>query len=219
MKTLFILIILVSVCAAQDTRPKLELEPTFNLNGGGFQAVSTSISGGTGMETEHFIWHVSGTYRAARKTNDGDQPNPHGNSRSLGLSLFGRTTGSWLFGVEGSYDELRTTNYKKTGQSISTGIGKDWNVRGYTFRLIGSYVLPVKCYYLQGGAHCSLPTIDVEQGINVHMTIPSPVQSGHAFFGKYMFFDERTYAGWIKTSEHGSYTHDASTSMGMLFRF
>src|SRR5208282_5227470 len=72
----------------QDTRPRLEFEPRLNLNGGGFQPVSGSMTAGTGMEDDHLAWHVFGTYDAATKATYevGNSPstyaiisNPHGN--------------------------------------------------------------------------------------------------------------------------------------------
>lgn len=207
-------------CQTFDDRPKLELEPRLNLNGGGFQLVSGSMTGGTGMETKHLVWHVYGTFDEARKTNDGDQPNPHGNIRSLGANLFGRTSGGWLFGTEGSYAQLRTTNYDKTGWGLAVGGGKDFmelhcpNCNGTTsLRLTMLYAIPAQCTYTQS-LHCTIPKVDVEQGISARVMIPSPVETT-----RHVFFDVNTFAGWIRTTSTGPLTHDASTSIGVLFRF
>jgi hypothetical protein len=96
---------------SQDVRPRLELEPRLNLNGGGFQKVSGSMTAGMGMEDTYLSWHVSGSYDAARKANDGTDNNTHGNIRSVGGSFFGRPSGGWLFGADGSYASLRTKTF------------------------------------------------------------------------------------------------------------
>src|ERR1700676_742259 len=105
-KQLLFAALLVGLCRAQDTRPRLELEPDINLNGGGFQIISGSLQGGLGMEETHAEFHFYGRYDAARKSEDTPtqaNSNPHGNVRTLGGSVFGRTSGGWLFGASGGY--------------------------------------------------------------------------------------------------------------------
>lgn len=212
-----------------DTRPRLELEPRLNLNGGGFQEVSGSMTGGFGMEREHFGWHVSGTYDAAKKktyfTPDGDVINPHGNIRSIGGQVCGRTTGGWLFCGSASYASLRTTNYDKVGRGVGLGVGYDFkhlrcpncNDRGpHTARLILTYGVPVTCNSFS--LHCAIAAVDVEQGVKADWYVPGPLEPDwHGW--KRPIFHVMAYAGIIKTSEHGAYTHDASASMGLMWRF
>lgn len=182
-----------------DTRPRLEFEPRMNLNGGGFQNVSMSMSGGVGMEQRHLSWHFYGTYNAAKKTNDGTGSNPHGNIRSLGGELFYRTGSRWLLGGDYGYSQLRTTNYSKTGRGWDVGGGRDFAVSDQSMRLVVTYALPAGEYS--------------QQGLTFHYMLPSPMNGGH------VFFDERVWAGWLKTGRYGHYTHDASTTFGLLFRF
>ncbi len=182
-----------------DTRPRLELETRLNLNGGGFQVVSASMTGGLGMEQRHLSWHAYGTYNAARKTNDGTGPNPHGNIRSLGGELFYRTGSRWLFGGDYGYGSLRTTNYSKIGQGYDFGGGRDFSVDQTSMRLIVTYSLPSGQYR--------------QSGLNAHFMLPSPLSGGH------FFFDQRFWAGWLKAGPFGHYAHDASVSFGLLFRY
>jgi hypothetical protein len=211
-KLLLIFAVLVGAAVAQDSRPRLELEPRLNLNGGGFQLLSGSMTAGTGMEEEHFSWHVFGTYNAAKKaehTDLKDNTNPHGNIRVIGGRLWGRTSGGWLFGTSGSYAQLRTTNYSKVGWGIGVGGGHDWmhatcpNCVGppTSLRLTVEYGLP-------------LHKVDAEQGFTANFYVPSPVETG-----RHVFFHVSSFAGWIKTSPNGHYGHDGSGSIGVLFRF
>lgn len=193
---------------SQDVRPRLELEPRLNLNGGGFQKVSGSMTAGMGMEDTYLSWHVSGSYDATRKANDGTDNNAHGNIRSVGGSFFGRPSGGWLLGADGSYARLRTANYSKIGWGIGVGGGHDWmhatcpNCDGEgSVRLTVTYGLPLHGF-------------DTEQGFTAHFTVPSPMETD-----RHVFFDVQSFVGWIKTSPHGGYTHDASSSLGLLFRF
>lgn len=212
-----------AVSAVYDHRPRLELEPRLNLNGGGFQIVSGSMTGGFGMENLHTVWHVYGTYNAAKKyeyTDLKDNTNPHGNVRSIGGQAFYRTTGGWLVGGYGSYASLHTTNYDKVGWNAGVGAGKDFtgtcpNCVGppTSMRLILLYGVPVHCY-TQTNFHCFIPTIDVEQGITAEYWVPSPSETR-----RHVFFNVNAFAGIIKISEHGHYTHDGGSSMGLLFRF
>jgi hypothetical protein len=168
----------------------------------------------------NFIWHVSGTYNAARKVNDGDQPNPHGDIRSLGADVFGRTTDGWLFGISGSYASLHTTNYDKVGWGLGIGGGKDFariscpDCDTHTsMRVVVEYGIPTSCYY-QHELRCVIPTVDVEQGVSVRVILPSPAESH-----RHLFWDTATYIGWVKTSQTGSYTVDGTMTSGLLFRF
>ena len=213
-KLIGVVIVLSSMVFGQftsDTRPRLELLPRLNLNGGGFQPVSASMTGGTGMETQNLIWHVYGTYDAARKvewTDLADNTNPHGNIRSVGGDLLGRTSKGWLFGVEGGYSQLRTTNYSKTRRGIGVGGGKDWASLtcptcndSTSLRLTLFYGLPINA------------NPDTEQGFTAECTIPSPAESH-----RHVFFKVSAFAGWIDVPGKGI-THDGSSNMGLLFRF
>jgi hypothetical protein len=213
-KTILAVLALVVMVVAQDTRPRLELEPRLDLNGGGFQLVSGSMTGGIGMEDEHFLWHVSASYVAAKKATycvdncATEIVNPHGNTRSLDANLFGRTSGGWMVGTQGFYAQLRTTDYNKTGWGIGVGGGKDWASVGCptcngktSLRLIVLYFLPIH-------------TVDTDQGFTAIFTVPSPSESK-----RHVFFNVTASAGWIKTSPSSGYTHDGSSTMGLLFRF
>lgn len=210
-----LLLLFCGLAVAQDHRPRLELEPDFNLNGGGFQPVSVSMTGGTGMEMEHFIWHVRGTYDTARKVNDGTVNNNHGNVRILSSDLFGRT-GNWLYGTSAYYANLRTTNYTKNAWGVAVGGGHDWfhvsfpnSERGSfsSLRLIVLYGLPIAT--IRGKSNA-----DTENGFEARFTIPSPIETD-----RHVFFEESTSVGWIRTSSTGHYNSDASASFGVLFRF
>jgi hypothetical protein len=203
---------------AQDKRPRLELEPRMNLNGGGFQLVSGSMTAGTGMEDDHLAWHVFGTYDAATKATYeiGNSPstyavisNPHGNIRTVGGSIYGRTSGGWLFGTEGSYSQLRTTDYTKVGWDIGVGGGHDWmharcptcSEGSFTsLRLTVEYSIPT---------HPGRP--DTDNGFTAEFTVPSPIETD-----RHVFFNVHAYSGWICDPKCGT---DGSASYGVLFRF
>lgn len=209
--------------ATYDRRPRLVVWPRLNLNGGGFQPVSFSGTIGTGMEMRHLVWEVSGTYNAAKKvewTDLKDNINPHGNVRSASVSLFYRTDGGWLFGAQGYYAQLRTTLFRKIGEGISVGVGKDFmgscpNCFGppVSMRFKVMYSLPVHCY-TQNNFHCVIPTVDVEQGAAFEYTVPCPCETQ-----RHVFWKVTANVSIIKTSEHGSYTHDGGAAMGPIFRF
>jgi hypothetical protein len=172
------------------------------------------------MEIEHFSWHLHGTYNAARKTNDGDQPNPHGDIRSLGADIFGRTSGGWLFGFSGSYASLHTTNYDKVGWGLGIGAGKDFGsitcpncIGRSSMRVIFEYGIPTSCYY-ERELRCTLPQVDVEQGVTGRVLVPSPAESK-----RHVFFDVSSFVGWIKVCQTCGYGHDATTTMGLMLRF
>lgn len=207
-----------------DSRPKLELEPQANFNGGGFNTFSGSMTGGFGMEDEHFSWHLSGTYDAAKKaTYCIDEiaqciSNPHGNVRYITGSTFGRS-GTWLYGTECEFVSLRTTNYNKTSWDCDVGGGHDWmhvtnrySDKVASMRLIVTYILPIKGFRRIDFKDLRLLNKrDVENGFNFHFTLPSPIETGRHFF-----FDEHLFLGWICDPKCG---HDARLSMGVLFRF
>lgn len=215
---------LPAVVPVFDHRPRLEFGPRLNLNGGSFQPVSASMSAGFGMENQHFIWRIIGTYNAAKKyeyTDLKDNTNPHGNIRSISTMIAYRTTGGWLLPViRSSYAQLRTTNYNKVGWSAAIGIGKDFtatcpncNSGPVSMRLEVLYSIPVHCY-TETNFHCLIPTVDVEQAIVAHYTVPSPSETQ-----RHVFWEVAASAGFIKTSEHGHFTHDGGAWMGPLFRF
>jgi hypothetical protein len=207
-----------STVNAQDKRPRLEFEPRLNLNGGGFQLVSGSMTAGTGMEDRHLAWHVFGTYDAATKATyeTGNSPstyavisNPHGNIRTVGGSLYGRTSGGWLFGTEGSYTQLRTTAYTKATWGIGVGGGHDWmhatcptcSEGSFTsVRLTVEYGIPT---------HPGQP--DTENGFTAEFTMPSPIETD-----RHVFFKVNAFGGWICDPKCGS---DGSASYGVMFRF
>lgn len=209
-----------------DKRPRLELEPRANFFGGGFQPVSASMTAGVGMEGR-FIWHVYGTYIAARKlehTDTADNTNPHGNIRSVGAQVGFRTDGGLLFLAQASYASLRTTNFDKVGVGAAVGMGKDFfnihcpncNNRGGSLRFTAMYALPLRCVTYPS-FHCNVPTVDVEQGAIFNVTIPSPIETNRPAYLPY--FHVLSSVGIIKTSEHGAYTHDASAVTGLIWRF
>lgn len=199
-------VLLAGLCHAQDTRPKLELEPRINLNGGGYQLVSGSMSAGVGLERTHFNFHVAGTYDAARKiewTPIKDNTNPHGNVESLSASVFGRTTGGYLVGCSGGYGRARTTLFTKTGYGVDCGGGRDFmHISCPMCRDYGSIRLTAEfgIFPLPGKA-------DQEDGFTINLFAPSPAAGGH------FFFHVRSFVGWI------SGKHDASTNIGLLMRF
>jgi len=190
---------------AQDTRPKLELSPQVDFNGGSFQPVSGSMTGGLGME-DRFLWHVSGTYRAAKKAtycNDVAGTcvvNPHGDSRTLEAQVGYRSGGGWLAIAGGSFTSLHTTLYDKTGSEMTFGGGKDLMHDTWSARLTAEYVIPLP-----------LGHTNVEHGFKVHFTMPSESATDH-----WIFFDETFFAGWVCDPKCG---RDASLTMGPKFRF
>jgi len=207
-KQLLFIALMVSLAQAQDTRPKLELEPRLNLNGGGFQTVSGSMTGGVGFEGLHYIWHLSGTYDAAKKveyTDLKDNTNPHGNIESLQGRVWYETDGGWLFGCSGSYARLRTTLYRKEAFGSACGAGYDFfnvtcpNCSGNptSVRFTAEYGLPVN--------HGP----DEEHGFTFNFWVPSPAASDRRFF-----FHVLANAGWV--SGHG---HDGGAGFGVLMRF
>jgi len=210
---LIAVLLLCTPALAQDDRPRLELEPRFNLNGGGFQAVSGSMSAGFGFEREHYNFHFDGTYNTARKADYVDPTtnltvyNPHGNIESVGGSIYGRTTGGYLLGCTGGYSRLRTTLFNKDGYGMGCGGGRDfYHVTCPMCNDYGSFRLTAEFGLVP------LPgKPDQENGVTFHFTVPSPTTGGH------VFFDERSFVGWISTGGH--LHHDATTNIGFLFRF
>jgi hypothetical protein len=216
MTKLLLALFLTTTLFAQDHRPRLELEPDLNLNGGGFQPLSVSMAGGMGMENTHSNWHVRGIYDSARKVNDGTPGNRHGNIRVLSGDLCGRFKNAWLVCSYAAYANLRTTNYTKNAVSAAVGIGHDWfdvscsNCNRGSFssmRLVVLYGLPLDTIRGRSDA-------DKEHAIQARFTIPSPIETDRR-----VFFNMSTSGGWIRTSSTGHYGHDASSSFGVLFRF
>lgn len=202
---------------AGDRRPKLEFEPDLNLNGGGFQPVSGSITGGFGMQREHLAWDIHGTYDTARKVNDGTKNNSHGNVRVLSADLCGRTTSKWLYCGYAAYANLRTTNYEKNAVSAAVGAGYDFEhvscpncTRGSfsSMRLIVLYGLPLDTIRGKSDA-------DKEHAIKATFTIPSPLETN-----RHIFFVTQAEGGWVRNNGlHSHYQTDGGASFGLLFRY
>ena len=179
------------------------------------------------MENERTVWHVWGTYNAARKADYYNGAtglmvtNPHGNVRSIGAELAYRTKGGWLLPVvQGGYASLRTTNYSKVAWSTAIGMGKDFigdcpNCNGgpISMRLELMYSIPTVCY-TQANLHCLITEVDKEQGVLAKYTVPCPCETQ-----RHVFWQVTAFGGIIKTTEHGHYTHDGGSTMGLLFRF
>jgi hypothetical protein len=196
-----------------DRRPKLVLEPSFNLNGGGFQPVSTSISGGIGLESKHLILEGLAGYHPVGKDNDGTGDNPKGHIRSLDASAYYRLSNYWFFGTSGGWGKLSTTNYSKQMWSMNFGAGADVLKEDWTFRLSASYA-PPEFDYRNGS-----------QGVTFQFIIPSPLEQGHVMFFETVYVghlhdtitdpNDRTLTELEKS--HGHFT--ASCSFKLLLRF
>jgi hypothetical protein len=196
-----------------DRRPRLVLEPSFNLNGGGFQPVSTSISGGLGLESKYLILEGLAGYHPVRKVNDGTGDNPKGHIRSLDASAYYRLPNYWFFGTSGGWGKLSTTNYSKQMWSMNFGAGTDVLTKDTSFRLSASYA-PPEFDYRNGS-----------QGATFQFIIPSPLEQGHVMFFEDVYVghlhdtitdpNDRTLTE-LQTS-HGHFT--ASCSFKLLLRF
>jgi hypothetical protein len=196
-----------------DSRPRFVLEPSFNLNGGGFQPVSTSISGGLGLESKHLILEGLAGYHPVRKDSDGTGDNPKGHIRSLNARAYYRLPNYWFFGTSGGWGKLSTTNYSKQTWSMNFGAGTDVLTKDTSFRLSASYAPPE--FDQRNGS----------QGVTFQFVIPSPLEQGHV-----MFFED-LYVGHLHDTitdpndrtltelqeSHGHFT--ASCSFKLLLRF
>lgn len=196
-----------------DRRPKLVLEPSLNLNGGGFQPVSTSISGGLGLESKHLILEGLAGYHPVGKDNDGTGDNPKGHIRSLDASAYYRLPNYWFFGTSGGLGKLSTTNYSKQMWSMNFGAGADVLKEDWSFRLSASYAPPE--FDHRNGS----------QGVTFQFIIPSPLEQGHVMFFENVYVghlhdtitdpNDRTLTELQKS--HGQFT--ASCSFKLLLRF
>jgi hypothetical protein len=150
-----------------DKWPHLLLEPSFDINGSGFGPVSVSISGGFSFEPKFLIAEGLATYDTAHKTNDGTVKNNKGHIRALDTSLFYRLPNYWFFGLEGSWSQLKTTNYMKESWGLAFGGGKDFFLRGYPTRAEMTYAPP------------NFNRMNGTQGLNFELDLPSPLKQHH----------------------------------------
>ncbi|HYU47338.1 MAG TPA: hypothetical protein VEK84_14300 [Terriglobales bacterium] len=196
-----------------DRRPRLVLEPSLNLNGGGFQPVSTSISGGLSLESKDVILEGLAGYHPVGKVNDGTGDNPKGHIKSLDASAYYRLPNYWFFGTSGGWGKLSTTNYSKQMWSMNFGAGTDMLTQDTSFRLSASYAPPAFDY--RNGS----------QGVTFQFIIPSPLEQGHVMFFEDLYVghlhdtitdpNDRTLTELQKS--HGHFT--ASCSFKLLLRF
>jgi hypothetical protein len=147
-----------------DKRPHLLLLPTFNISDAGFAPISLSVGGGLSFEPRYAIVEAIATYDNAHKTNDGTVDNTKGHIRSIVASTFVRMPGYWFVGGETGWDQLSTTNYKKSSRTIVFGGGRDLSVWNTDARIKVSYALPV------------LDHINGVQGVNFTLYLPSPLR-------------------------------------------
>jgi hypothetical protein len=159
-----------------DRFPHPYLMPSLNLNGGGFQAASGSMTGGVMYELPFLSIDAHGTYNAARKVFDGTGDNPHGNVRSLNGSVFVRLPNRlWMVGGNYGYGVLATTNYHKASGGWGVGAGRDFLLSDTSFRLTATYSPP------QGPEH-SPSAGDRAQGLTMTFMLPSPITNHRVYF-------------------------------------
>ena len=195
-----------------DRYPRLEVILRFNLNGAGF-GPSESVSGGTSIESKHFILEGRATYNNARKTNDGTVNNKKGHIRSLEASAYYRLPNYWFVGSGAGWGQLSTTNYKKEARGISFGGGSDFIAQGAGFRLYADYTPPV------------FDHVNGSQGVYVEFTDPSPLRQKHWMFvvsTSTQFFHQTIVdpTDPVLTAKEKSRRSFATTSsFGLRFRF
>lgn len=141
----------------------------FQLNGGGYSAVSQELGGGLDLELKHFLFIGSATYDNAHKTNDGTLNNRNGHDRMLEGKAFYRFR-PWYVGGGASWSQLATTNYTKESWRPKFGVGRDWFRESYSFRGELMYRLP-------GTDHQN-----AVQGPEFTLWFPSPATKHHVFF-------------------------------------
>jgi len=214
---IFVALLLFAISLHAQVHPFVE--PSLDLNGGGFQPISVGANAGVEIETKYLSSEAEGFYYAAKKTNDGTGQNPNGNVRGTYGDFFVRpfydrgdyAGKSFFFGGSGSLSRLSTTNYSKSGAGFAIGGGYDFHSLTCP-NCDNSHPLPS----LRLAILYTLPTKDVDQdhGFQARVTIPSPAEADH-----HVFFDVNAAAGWIKTCESCAYTHDGSSKLGVIFRW
>ena len=161
--------------------------------GGGYAPFEALAAAGFQMNSEHVFLDTSASYENARKVNDNDQPNPKGHIRSLDGGAYYRVLSQWLFGGAAEWEQLSTSNYRKSNWHPRFGGGRDLFTRGcaaegcahdFTARLTAEYVLRGGDW--QNGC----------QGPLFSFYMPSPSAKKHIFFretiGIYRFHDTVT---------------------------
>jgi hypothetical protein len=196
-----------------DERPHLILQPTFNLNGGGFATTSQEIAGGVDFEAKHMAFRATASYNNARKANDGTGSNPKGHIRSLNGQLLYRLRNYWFAGTEVGWGQLSTTNYSKQGWAQSFGGGRDFLVRDTSFRLRLMYTPPFRDH--SNGS----------QGPTFEFILPSPLAQRHVYFYErldvsFLHATITDPANRILTEQQtADRSHTASLQLGLMFRF
>ena len=94
----------------------------------GWRARPFALIGGAGfrIDSNRFLLDADAWYDNGRKTDDDDQPNPKGRDRGLDGSAYYRLPAGWSFGAGARWNELSTTNYRKSALHPIFGGSKDY---------------------------------------------------------------------------------------------
>jgi hypothetical protein len=196
-----------------EKRPRLIVYPQLDLNNGGFAPISETITGGAGIELEHYIIESTASYDNAHKDNDGTVDNHKGRIRGLGSEAFYRFPNYWFVGTSGGWYQLSTTNYSTQTWTMQFGGGSDFIFRDAGFRFIAAYTPPY--FDHRNGS----------QGFNVEFDDPSPLVHSH------VMFVASSSAGWFHTTitdpadplltaqQKASKHISGGAQYGLLFRF
>lgn len=218
-----IILVALSTCVAfaqeeddapiYDRYPHLNIITAFNLNGGGHSTVSENATVGVSIEKPSFLLSTNGTYDNAKKVNDNTIGNDKGHSRKFNFGGFYRLKNGWFFGGGGYWSQLSTTNYVKESWHPNFGGGRDFFVRGTSFRIKALYSLP------------GTDKLNGVQGPTINFILPSPITRHHFFF--YESFSTSLFHTTVTDPTNKELTaqqlHDRSLAsyltLGVMFKF
>lgn len=195
---------------------------------GGYAPFAYYLETGMNVESRLGIANVHFGYDDGHKTDDGDQPNPHGHDRYLGATVFWRLSPlkqpKWYAGGGYGWSQLSTTNYVKGGARPYFGARYDlfWDHAGshpdcggcwFSARIGVDYFTAGSDW--QNGSH----------GVTLSMTMPRPVEKRHAFFtwamDVFRFHETITepYNAPLTSQQAAQRYFSGNFSTGLLYRF
>lgn len=156
--------------AAPSWLPRPYVFVGLSLNGGGYQALSPGVGGGMLLRADKLWGEFGASYENSRKTNDGTIDNRRGRSRYLSGRLFYPWRRSLYFGGGAQWNQLSTTNYKKSSWRPAFGVGGD--------RLLDISTVRWQVMYITPGSDRS----NALQGPEFQFWVPSPASRSHFIF-------------------------------------
>jgi hypothetical protein len=194
----------------------------------GYAPLAYYMELGFNLESKPGIAHFYFGYDNGHKTDDGDQPNPHGHDRSLHGEIYGRLSAikrpRWFVGGGYGWSQLSTTNYAKGGTRPYFGGRYDmfWDHAGshsdcggcwFSARLGVDYFTAGSDW--ENGSH----------GVSFSMVMPRPIEKRHMFLmfttDIFRFHETVTepYNAPLTTQQLGQGYFTGDASMGVLYRF